>query len=197
MIIRGCLTPLCANFSSKPRRIHSGQKDKEKEEYGVLYVVICCEQPPSLPHPPPPHCAPFHLPVAVRIRRTRESLPPHTPTPVVHLEAAAADIEDGLWLRGHEYGSLYWTAMMIMYEFSAQWICNIFNGHHLFCVRCIFVRCALTFRAKVGISQSAWFFLAASICTYFQYFFAAFFIKYVPAFNWGNCFWPLGLRLTL
>ncbi len=34
-----CFAPLCANFSSNPRRIHSGQKDKEKERYGLLCVL--------------------------------------------------------------------------------------------------------------------------------------------------------------
>jgi hypothetical protein len=41
------------NFSSNPRRIHSGQKDKEKEEHEWLYVVISDEQPFPFPHPPP------------------------------------------------------------------------------------------------------------------------------------------------
>ncbi len=51
-VIKKYLTTLlfctaCANFLSNPRRIHSGKKDKEKEEYGLLCAVICCEQPPS------------------------------------------------------------------------------------------------------------------------------------------------------
>jgi hypothetical protein len=64
-------------FLSNPRWINSRQKDKEKEEYGLL-CVICCEQPPISPSP---SCAPFRLPAAmfIRIRRTRESPPPHTP----------------------------------------------------------------------------------------------------------------------
>jgi hypothetical protein len=41
-------------FLSNPRRIHSGQKDKEKEEYEPLNVVNCCKQPPSSPSPPAP-----------------------------------------------------------------------------------------------------------------------------------------------
>jgi hypothetical protein len=41
-------------FFIEPSRMHSGQKDKEKEEYGLLCAVICCEQPP----PPPPHLSP-------------------------------------------------------------------------------------------------------------------------------------------
>jgi hypothetical protein len=39
-------------FFIEPRRIHSGQKDKEKEEFGLLCAVICCKQPP------PPHLSP-------------------------------------------------------------------------------------------------------------------------------------------
>jgi hypothetical protein len=43
-VIKKYLTTLlfctaCANFLSNPRRIHSGKKDKEKEEYGF---VVCC-----------------------------------------------------------------------------------------------------------------------------------------------------------
>jgi hypothetical protein len=49
-----CFAQLCANFSSNPRRIHSGQKDKEKEEYGLLCVAICCGQPPLPISSPPP-----------------------------------------------------------------------------------------------------------------------------------------------
>jgi hypothetical protein len=30
--------------------MHSGKKDKEKEEYGLLCADICCEQPPP-PYP--------------------------------------------------------------------------------------------------------------------------------------------------
>jgi hypothetical protein len=43
---------------SNPNRIHSGQKDKEKEGYELLWAVICCK-PPLSPSPtfPPPHIA--------------------------------------------------------------------------------------------------------------------------------------------
>jgi hypothetical protein len=34
----------CANFVSNPQRIHNGQKDKEKEEGGLLCAVTCCEK---------------------------------------------------------------------------------------------------------------------------------------------------------
>ncbi len=43
----------CAHFLSNPHRIHSVQKDMEKEEYGLLYAVICCAQPLPLTPPPP------------------------------------------------------------------------------------------------------------------------------------------------
>ncbi len=84
-------------FSLNPRRIHSGQKDKEKEEYELLCGVICCKQPPSPPPPPPTLCSisPAHDCV-YQVRRTRESPPSHTPIPMVNSEAAAAEIEDGL-----------------------------------------------------------------------------------------------------
>jgi hypothetical protein len=36
-------------FFHNPRRIRSGQKDKEKEEYGLLCAVTCCEQE-TIPH---------------------------------------------------------------------------------------------------------------------------------------------------
>jgi hypothetical protein len=34
-------TATCGIFSSNPRRIHSGKKDKEKEEYGLLIAMSC------------------------------------------------------------------------------------------------------------------------------------------------------------
>jgi hypothetical protein len=79
-MVGACSAQLCANFSSNPRRIHSGQKDKEKEEYGLLCVAICCEQPPHLS---PPHLA--HHFTCLRLCLSglegQERAPPHTPTP--------------------------------------------------------------------------------------------------------------------
>ncbi len=68
----------------------------ERQGERDIWIAVCDIS--YLPNPPPPPpCAPVHLPVAVfiRIRRTRES-PPHTPTPMVKSEAAAAEIEGGL-----------------------------------------------------------------------------------------------------
>jgi hypothetical protein len=48
-----CCTAKCGLFSSNPRRIHSGKKDKEKEEYGLLWAVI---------YPMPPLLSPLQLP---------------------------------------------------------------------------------------------------------------------------------------
>jgi hypothetical protein len=59
---RFCSALLFANFLSNPRRIHSGQKDKEKEEYGLIWAIICCKQPLLSPLPPfPPAPSPPRL----------------------------------------------------------------------------------------------------------------------------------------
>ncbi len=52
-----CSAQLVQIFSSNLRRIHSGQKDREKEEYGLLCVAISYEQPstPTL-HTVSPAC---------------------------------------------------------------------------------------------------------------------------------------------
>jgi hypothetical protein len=94
----GCFAPLCVNFLSNPRRIHSGQKDKEKEECELLCAVICCKQP--LLSPPPPHSA-RHLTCLwlylSGLEGQGRAPPPHPyPTVMVKSEAAAAEIEDGL-----------------------------------------------------------------------------------------------------
>jgi hypothetical protein len=58
MVKPPCSAQPRAEFLSNPRRIHSGQKDKEKEEYGLLCAVICFMSPLSpLQLPPPPHTA--------------------------------------------------------------------------------------------------------------------------------------------
>jgi hypothetical protein len=99
MAVTLCSAPLCANFLSNPRRIHSGQKDKEKEEYELLCVVICCKQPLLSPLPPfPPHVARLlHPTVAVLSGLEGQGGAP--PTPPSHLgqfSTASLDIEDGL-----------------------------------------------------------------------------------------------------
>jgi len=54
-------------FLSNPHRIHNGQKDKEKEEYGLLWADICYMSTlsPSLHLPPSPHCASVAPPAAM------------------------------------------------------------------------------------------------------------------------------------
>jgi hypothetical protein len=68
------------NLLSNPRRIHSGQKDKEKEEYGLLWAVICFMSPPSpslhLPPLPTPCICRTACSHVIRIRWLRESPPP-------------------------------------------------------------------------------------------------------------------------
>jgi hypothetical protein len=49
-----CSALIRAKFLSNPRRIHSGQKDEEKEECELLWAVICSKPPFSPPPPPPP-----------------------------------------------------------------------------------------------------------------------------------------------
>jgi hypothetical protein len=44
------------NFLSNPRRIHSGEKDEEKEEWGLPGALICFS-PASAPSPFSPHTA--------------------------------------------------------------------------------------------------------------------------------------------
>ncbi len=89
----------------KPRRIHSGQKDKEKEGYGWLYVVISDEQP--FPSPHSPHLA-RHF---TRLRLCFSGLvgqgraPPPHPYPMVNSEAGETEIEDGLYLVVLKYDS--------------------------------------------------------------------------------------------
>jgi hypothetical protein len=62
-----CSAPFRANFLSNPRWIHSGQKDKEKEEYKLLWAVICHKQPLLSLFSPPP--SPF--PPTLRVCCTR------------------------------------------------------------------------------------------------------------------------------
>jgi hypothetical protein len=88
---------MCEFFIKPPPDTQRTERQGERE----IWIAVCAisfEQPPSLPNPPHPAGHPFHLPVTVfiRIRRTRESPPPHTLTPMVKSEAAVAEIEDSL-----------------------------------------------------------------------------------------------------
>jgi hypothetical protein len=124
-----CSALLRAKFLSNPRRIHSGQKGKEKEGYELLWAVICCKSPPLLlPHlPPPPHCTSVAPPAAMLSglegwRRAPPS-PPIPPPPLDYgqIFAASPKVEDGLHFGDCEYDSWIGTATVIIYEFSAQW----------------------------------------------------------------------------
>ncbi len=53
-IVRHCWMQ---NFLSNPRWTHSGKEDEEKEEWGLLWAVICPTPALLLPPPPPSHTA--------------------------------------------------------------------------------------------------------------------------------------------
>jgi hypothetical protein len=60
-------------------------------------VATCYEQPPSPPHPPSHLAHHFTcLQLCLSGLEGKGEPPPHTPSPMVNSEAAAADIEDGL-----------------------------------------------------------------------------------------------------
>ena len=111
-----------AKFLSNARRIHSGQKDKEKEEYGLLWAVICCMSP--LP-PPPPSLLPTlrvcrtacsHV---IRIRGLSESPPPpHTPQRIM----------DRFWQPRPKSrrASILETVSMVAEFGQQQWLCMNF-----------------------------------------------------------------------
>ncbi len=86
----------------EPRRLHSGQKDKEKEGYELLWAVICCMSPLSLsPHlPPSPQCASVAPPAAMLSGLEgwgRAPPPPHTPPEDYgQILATTPKIKDGL-----------------------------------------------------------------------------------------------------
>jgi hypothetical protein len=89
---------MCKFFHRTPAGYTAVRKTRRKRNMSCYVLLSAVSNPLLLLATPPPPCAPFHLPVAVfiRIRRTRESPPPHTLTPMVNSEAAAAEIEDGL-----------------------------------------------------------------------------------------------------
>ncbi len=81
------------NFFIEPRQIHSGKKDKEKEEYGLLSAVIYFMPPLSPLQLPPPHTA--HLSHRLRPRRISwrgTPPPPHPRTPHGGIKAVFSDL---------------------------------------------------------------------------------------------------------
>ncbi len=125
VIYSSCSARPRAEFLSNPRRIHSGQKDKEKEEYGLLWAVICFMSPLS---PLPPSTSPLptlRAPPAATLSGLagggRPPPPPHPHEDYGQILATSPKIEDGLHLGVCEYGSWIWTATVIMCKFSVQW----------------------------------------------------------------------------
>ncbi len=71
-------TAKCRIFSSNLRRTHSGKKDKEKEECGLLRAVICPMPPLLSPLPPTPRICRTACSHVIRIS-WRETPPPSPP----------------------------------------------------------------------------------------------------------------------
>ncbi len=121
----GCSALLCAKFLSNPRRIHSGQKDEEKEGYELLWAVICYKPPPSTSptSPLPPHCASVAPPAAMLsgLEGWGRAPPPHTPPPPHR-------IMDRFW-QPHpksRMASVLETVSMIAEFGQQQWSCTNF-----------------------------------------------------------------------
>ncbi len=80
-----CVLHSMCTFFIEPPADNCVQKDMEKEEYGLLYAVICCAQPLPLT-PLPPHLAhQFTCPgpgLSGLEEQGRAPLPPPTPTPL-------------------------------------------------------------------------------------------------------------------
>ncbi len=121
---RVCSALLHAEFLSNPRRIHSGQKEYEKEGHELLRAVICCKpphSPPLSPCLPPPHCASVALPAAMLSGLEgwgrAPSLPPHR-------------IKDIIWQpRPKSRMASVLGSVSMMAEFGQrQWSCVNFRG---------------------------------------------------------------------
>jgi hypothetical protein len=83
-------TTVCGVFHRTPAGYTADRKTRRKRNMSCYVLLSAVSNPPLLPTIPPPPCGPFHLPVAVfiRIRRTRESPPPHTLIPMAMSVAA-------------------------------------------------------------------------------------------------------------
>jgi hypothetical protein len=92
--IQYVLHSMC-EFFIDPRWIRRGQKDKEKEEYGLFCAVICCAQPSP---PLSPHLAHhFTCPrPGLSVLEEQGRAPSPYPYPFGQFEGAAVDLEDGL-----------------------------------------------------------------------------------------------------
>ncbi len=82
VVLQYCSARHVRIFYRTPRRIRSGQKDKEKEEYGLLCVVICCEQPPPHLSPHLAHHFTCLRPGLSGLQEQGRAAPPPAPLPL-------------------------------------------------------------------------------------------------------------------